>query len=231
MTSDAHRREQLIADHYALVKSVARSMATRYPRHVELDELVSTGVLGLIDAVDRYDPARGVPFAAFAMIRIRGAIIDGIRRSDCAPRDARRRFASVESARDRLRGRLGREPTRDDLAAELGLSVEQVDEAAGSIRRTFVPLDDPRGAAHLVSPDERPLDPWIDNEERASVAAAIADLPEKERVVATLYYERGLQLKEIAAHLSLTEGRISQIRGRAVERLRARLHPEPEGPG
>jgi RNA polymerase sigma factor for flagellar operon FliA len=227
-------REQLIVEHYPLVKIIARQMANRFPRHVEIDELVSTGMLGLIDAVDRFDAARGVPFKSYAEIRIRGAIIDAMRQSDWVPRDVRRRSGRIDAARTRLRSRLGHEPGREEVATELGISPEDYDALAeGSQIRGLVSLESAAEdtGVQVASQEPTAVEQRIAQEEASSVSAAIANLPEKERLVATLYYQRGWQLKEIGAHLGVSEGRVSQIRSRAVERLRAKLRPdEPGGP-
>jgi RNA polymerase sigma factor for flagellar operon FliA len=228
----AHEREQLIVEHYPLVKIIARQMANRFPKHVDLDELISTGMLGLIDAVDRFDAARGVPIKAYAEIRIRGAIIDAMRQSDWVPRDVRRRSGRIDAARTALRARHGIEPDRLAMAAELGVSADDYDALVdGSQIRGVVSLDAKAedGGVQVASPDPTAVDLRIADEDAQAVSAAIATLPEKERIVATMYYQRGLQLKEIGAHLGVSEGRVSQIRSRAVERLRARLRPDDGG--
>jgi RNA polymerase sigma factor for flagellar operon FliA len=230
MQSSAER-EQTIIRLYPMVRRVAQRMAGRMPRHVEFDELVSTGMLGLIDAVDRYDPGRGVPIEAYAEIRIRGAIVDAMRQSDWVPRAVRRRSTQIEQARTGLRNQLGREPDRAEVAAELGVSEEAYDDLASSSQiRRLVALDggpdDDRPAIQVASGDPDAASQWIASEEREAVMAAMHELPEKERFVATLYYEHGLQLKEIGAQLGVTEGRVSQLRSQAVQRLRKRLRTE-----
>jgi RNA polymerase sigma factor for flagellar operon FliA len=225
-------RERMILEHYPLVRTIASRMVRRFPSHVEVEELINIGTLGLIDAIDRFDPARGVPFKAYAEIRVRGAIVDSLRDADWIPRSVRRRFARIEAMRGKLRVELGREATREEMAAALEMGVDEYDDLVGGaeIRKLVsldTPVDDDGGAtiADNVPDDEQVTvdDLWMAEETRAAVAEAIKHLPEKERAVVSLYYQRGLNLKEIGEILGVTESRVCQLRGQAVKRLQQRL--------
>lgn len=226
-------RERLILEHYPLVRMIATRMVRRFPSHIEVEELINIGTLGLIDAIDRFDAARGVPFKSYAEIRIRGAIVDSLREADWIPRSVRRRFARLETTRTQLRTQLGREPTREEMAGALEVDVEMYDDLVGGaeIRRLVsldAPLDDEGGGATVgdqVSDDSAQplLDQWIHEETRSQVAGAIQRLPEKERQVISLYYQRGLNLKEIGEILGVTESRVCQLRIQAVNRLKTKL--------
>jgi RNA polymerase sigma factor for flagellar operon FliA len=224
-------RDRTIVEHYKLVQIIASRMVQRFPGHVEKAELINTGMLGLIDAVDRFDPARGVPFKAYAEIRIRGAIVDALRESDWIPRGVRRSFARIDTARRDLRQQLGREPAREEMARHLEVTPEQYDDLCdGAQIRRLVSLDAPTtedGDGSLLDEvsddDESVLERLTSAETRGAVARAIQHLPEKERAVVTLYYLRGLSLKEIGGTLGVTESRASQLRRQAVERLQTKL--------
>lgn len=226
-------RERLILEHYPLVRMIATRMVRRFPSHVEVEELINIGTLGLIDAIDRFDAARGVPFKSYAEIRIRGAIVDSLREADWIPRSVRRRFARLETTRAQLRAQFGREPTREEMAAALEVPVEMYDHLVGGseIRRLVsldAPLDDEAGGTtvgdQVSDEDAQPLlDQWIHEETRAQVAGAIHRLPEKERQVVSLYFQRGLNLKEIGDILGVTESRVCQLRIQAVNRLKMKL--------
>lgn len=225
-------RQRRIVEHYSLVRIIASRMVRRFPGHVEVDELVNTGMLGLIDAVDRFDPERGVPFKAYAEIRIRGSIVDALRGADWVPRAVRRTFARIDSTRTELRRRLGRDPTREEMARSLEVSVDAYDDLSdGAQIRSIVSLETPtsdegdgRLADQLAGEFTSPVETWIDRERHEGVVDAIEELPEKERTVVTLYYQRGLSLKEIGATLGVTESRACQLRGQAVKRLQQKVH-------
>jgi RNA polymerase sigma factor for flagellar operon FliA len=224
-------RERMILDHYALVRMIATRMVRRFPSHIEVDELINVGMLGLIDAIDRFDAARGVPFKAYAEIRVRGAIVDALREADWIPRSVRRKFARIDTARVQLRTRLGREPDREEMATMLEMDVEEYDDLVGGseIRRLVsldTPVDDDGGQtiADQVADEADPfLEQWIAEETRVQVTSMIQRLPEKERAVVALYYQRGLNLKEIGDILGVTESRVCQLRGQAVKRLQQRM--------
>ena len=229
------QRQQMILEHYPLVRTIAGRMVRRFPSNVEVDELVNVGMLGLIDALDRFDPTRGVPFKAYAEIRIRGHIVDNLRQADWVPRSVRRKFLRIEAARVRLRTALKREPTRDEMAVDLEISVVEFDDLCGDaeIRRLIsldTPLDEEGSSTigdQVADDGDSVLDHWIMGETTTEVKDAVERLPDRERTVVTLYYMRGLQLKEIGETLGVTESRVCQIRGQAVKRLETWLKREP----
>ena len=228
---DPAERERMILEHYPLVRIIASRMVRRFPSHIEVDELVNIGILGLIDAIDRFEAARGVPFRSYAEIRIRGAIVDALRDADWIPRSVRRRFARIDTARATLRTRLGRDPDREEMARELEMDPEEYDDLCGGAEiRRLVSLDTPIDedgsstlAEHVADDADPFLEQWIAEETRSQVSSMIEKLPDKERAVVALYYQRGLNLKEIGDMLGVTESRVCQLRGQAVKRLQARL--------
>ncbi len=223
-------RERRILEHYPLVRTIACRMAQRYPSCVDVDELVNIGVLGLISALERFDPSRSVPFKAYAEIRIKGAIVDALRGDDWVPRSVRRKQARLRHAVSRLRARLGRAPTRSELAAELELDLDRLEQLlqeadAHRLLSLDAPVDDDgTPLADRISDDEAPLvDRWCDAELRQEVREAIGNLPGKEGAVVAAYYLQGMTLKEIGARLGVTESRACQLRGQGVRRLRYRF--------
>ena len=219
---DESARDQLIVHYSSLVKFVAGRVAAGLPAGIDTGELVSTGIFGLMDAVDRFDPSRGFKFETFAVPRIKGAILDGLRALDWVPRSVRARARSVQDAISDLEHTLGRAPTEDEIATQLGVAVEELqkwlsDIAAGNVG----PLDHivadsaPRADGADAALEERTL--------RDHMRAEIKNLPERERTVLVLYYEENLTLSEIGEVLGVTESRVSQIHSKAVLQLRSRL--------
>ncbi len=221
------QRQQMILEHYPLVRTIAGRMVRRFPSNVEVEELINVGIMGLIDALDRFDPSRAVPFKAYAEIRVRGAIIDELRSADWVPRAVRRKVLKIEDARGRLRRQLKRDPTRDEMAADLGMTSAEYDDLCGNaeIRRLIsldTPLDEDGGATigdQVADDAVSLLDEWIEGERADEVRAAVERLPDRERTVVQLYYMRGYQLKEIGETLGVTESRVCQISKQAVGRL------------
>lgn len=226
---DSLSRDRLIVHYSPLVKFVAGRVGAGLPSSVDSGDLVSAGIFGLIDAVERFDPERGVKFETFAVPRIRGAVLDGLRSLDWVPRSVRSRAREVEAAFSELEGKLGRAPADDELAAHLKISPEELAKWLTSIASTTVgPLDralaagaEPRALSGDV-PDS-PAGQVEDQEVRRLVRAEVRKLPERERTVMTLYYDEGLTLAEIGSVLGVTESRISQIHTKAVLHLRSRL--------
>ncbi len=224
-------REELILAHYPLVRTIASRMIRRFPASVDLDELVNVGALGLIDAVDRFDPSRNVPFKAYAEIRIRGAIVDALREADWVPRSVRRKVNRIEAARGKLLRALDRAPTREEMAKELELSMKAYENLTGDARiRKLVSLDAPiddENHTPLVdrveSNDEDFLSTWSKDELKAQVIQAVHNLPKKERTAVALYYLNELTLKEIGQVLGVTESRACQLRSAGIKRLKFRL--------
>ena len=210
-------RDTMILDHYPLVRTIACRMVRRFPSNVDVEELINVGVMGLIDAVDRFDPSRKVPFKAYAEIRIRGAIVDALRESDWVPRSVRRKYNRIELARTELRRQLGRSPSREEIAEVLGLSIDEYELMAEDARlRKLVSLDAPVDDEDVTQIFQR-------EELRAEVLKAVRHLPKKERTAVSLYYLHDLILKEIGEVLGVTESRASQLCSQGVKRLRFRL--------
>ena len=224
-------RDRLVMAHLDLVRAIARTLAQRLPTQVEINELISVGVLALIEAARRYDPATGVPFSAFARLRLRGAMLDALRGADWAPRSLRRLRRELDAAVGRARTALGREPAEADIAAQMKMTPEQLSKALEQVRHLEVaavqPLDQmsEEGSSLLQlglvndGPDVR-----LERAElRAHLAEAIARLPQRERDILTMHYRDEMTMVEIAKVFGLTHSRISQLRSLAISRLRASM--------
>jgi RNA polymerase sigma factor FliA len=227
----AYAREQLILDYYPLVRTIACRMARRLPPSVEVDELINIGTLGLIDAVDRYDASRGVPFKAYAEIRIQGSMFDSLRGDDWVPRSVRRKVNRIEHAKKSLTFRLGRDPSRTEMADKLEMTTDEYDSLVTDARiKKLISLDistteDGNTPLIEIIPGKgEAVDSILCREElKSEVAHAVSCLPEKERVAVTLYYMQGVTLKEIGEILDVTESRACQLRSQGVKRLKFRL--------
>lgn len=232
-TVSPETRQQLLGEHLGLVYHVARQLCRAKQMDVELDELVSAGTMGLIEAFNNFDPDRGLAFSTFAAPRIRGAMLDELRRQDHVPRSVRRRFRELNVASDELTAQLGSFPDQTQLASKMGIDLETLFRWQGEgDNGRFIPLD--RGTEssttsripleHLVASTEQELDDRITmGQEVARLRTVLLTLPEQERNVLTLYYFEDLKLHEIAALLSVSESRVSQIRAKAITRLRKSL--------
>lgn len=226
---DPVARDRIIVHYSPLVKFVAGRVGAGLPSSVDSGDLVSAGVFGLIDAVERFDPERGVKFETFAVPRIRGAVFDGLRSLDWVPRSVRSRAREVESAFAELEGRQGRAPTDEELAVYLKITDKEFQKWLVAIASTTIgPLDralmagaDPRALTGDV-PDS-PSTIVEESEVKRLVREEVRRLPEREKLVMSLYYDEGLTLAEIGVVLSVTERRVSQIHTKAVLHLRSRL--------
>jgi RNA polymerase sigma factor for flagellar operon FliA len=225
-------RDELVMQNVALVKSLAQRLAQRLPSQVQVEDLVSAGVLGLIEAAGRYKSSLGVPFQAFARRRIHGAMLDALRDLDWAPRSLRRLRRDVDSAVASERARLGREPEEQEIAAALGMTVAQYERALEQLRTLELAaareLDAPTADGtplleFCVDPGESAVQTIERQELRAHLAQAIGELPERERQILALYYEEELTLAEIGEVIGVCESRVCQLRGLAVSRLRTLL--------
>ncbi|GHF62841.1 hypothetical protein GCM10017566_40500 [Amycolatopsis bartoniae] len=226
-------RERLVLHYAPLVKYVAGRVGTGLPTHVDVGDLVQSGIFGLIDAIEKFDPDRGWRFETYAMQRIRGAILDDLRSQDWVPRVVRSRLREAERALERLGARLHRTPSDTELAEELGIGLDELRDLYGQLRLTsVVALEDliaaGKDSGSLVDTlqDEDAVDPvavLVDRDNRRQLAEAIAQLTERDRIVVSLYYFESLTLAEIGKVLGVTESRVSQLHTRAVLRLRARL--------
>jgi RNA polymerase sigma factor for flagellar operon FliA len=223
-------REALIEAHLPQVKFIAERLAAKLPPSVDREDLVGAGVLGLLDAVDKYDPARGVLFKTYAEMRVRGAMLDSLRGLDWAPRSVRRRAREVETAYREIERQQGRAAEDEEVMRHLGLSAAEFHALLNDLRGLSVvglDSDDEETTASLRQiPDDPAHDPlrrYEQAEAREQLAAAIERLPERERQVVAFYYLEELTMKEIGAVLGVTESRVSQLHTQAVLRLRAAL--------
>jgi RNA polymerase sigma factor for flagellar operon FliA len=243
-TSGRTSRRAIVDEHVGLVYHIARQLCRSKGIEVELDELVSAGTLGLIDAVEHFDASRGHAFSTFAAPRIRGAMLDELRRQDRVPRSVRRRAREVQAATEALTRALGRAPEHTELARSLGIDVETLWRWQADLERGHhVPLDAGRGSGsgrggrdgteagrvqripdELLA-DDTPdaIDAIVSREDMETVRDAVLALAEQERTVLSLYYFEELKLSEIARVLGVSESRVSQIRSKAIVRLRATL--------
>jgi RNA polymerase sigma factor for flagellar operon FliA len=234
-SGDQRVRDRLILTYAPLVKFVAGRVGSGLPSHVDDEDLISYGLLGLIRAIERYDMSREVKFETYAIPRIRGAIIDELRAMDWVPRSVRGRARDIERAIAELEARLGRAPSDEEIAQRLGLSEEELDESLGEISRTsIVALDElwsVSGGGDQVALIDTIEDTQVpspqaalaDTELREAIGEALARLPEREKLVVTLYYYEELTLREIGEVLGVTESRVSQLHTKAILRLKARL--------
>ena len=213
-------RNRLVLQYSPLVKYVAGRMRSRLPHSVDQDDLVSDGVLGLMDAIERFDPSRGLSFQTFAVPRIRGAIIDGLRSMDFVPRSVRDKVRIVQQASLKLEERLGRLPDDEEVAREVGVPVQQVRDLTKQASSNHANLDDFELADELASAADDSVE---QGDVSASLRRVIAELNERDQVVIALYYFEGLTLADIGKVLGVTESRISQVHSRATSTLRAKL--------
>jgi len=226
-------RERLLMEQLPQVRYIARRIHERLPRHVPFEDLVHAGVIGLIDALHKFDASKHVQFGSYAKFRIRGAILDSLREMDWGPRDLRRKARQLEEAHNRLRSELGRTPSEQELAAALNLELHELQLLLGEIDGLEVgslKVQSPRDGKeedlceYLPNdPEDTPLLVCMRSEMKELLTQAIAELPEKERQVLSLYYFEELTMKEVGAVLGVGESRVSQIHSMAVIRLRARL--------
>lgn len=226
---DLGDREGWIERHAPLVKRIAHYMMARLPASVEFDDVLQAGMLGLLDAVTRYEETQGAQFETYAAQRIRGAIVDELRRNDWLPRSVRRSMRKIETAISALEQRLGRPPTEGEIASQLSVPIEeyqhQLHQARGHQLLYSEDFDDPEGESVADPGGPRDiLDALVDDELRQRIASGVAGLPAREKTVMSLYYEKELNLREIGLVLGVTESRVCQLHSQAVVRLRSQLH-------
>ncbi len=221
-----------MAEHLPIVRFLARRIHERLPQHVDMEDLVSAGVLGLMDAFTKFDPEKKVQFRSYAQFRIRGAILDSLRTLDWSPRDLRRKGRAVEEAMRSLTARFGRAATENEVAAELNLTLVAYQQLLGELKgldigTLHMERSEESGEEELAyipnRPDEDPLFRCLRGEMRQRLADAITELPERERLVMTLYYYEEMTMKEIGLTLGVVESRVSQIHASAVLHLRSLL--------
>jgi RNA polymerase sigma factor FliA len=222
----------LLKQYSPLVRRLAHQMIAKLPANVELDDLIQVGMIGLSDALSRFDAAQGVQFETFATQRIRGAMLDELRGSDWMSRGDRRQQRAIETAVHKLEQRLGRAPNEGEIAKEMNLSLKEFQELLGKVRGTqLIYLEDMSGDGgdedyldrHVADEDANPLGRLQDQRMREALVEAIKNLPEREQYVMSMYYEHDMNLKEIAAVLKVTESRVCQLHSQSIARLRSRL--------
>ena len=224
--------EEIIREHSGMVHAIARKIHRTLPLHVDLDDLVAAGMLGLVDAAGRFKGDREVEFRSFAQFRVRGAILDSLRDLDWGSREQRRKGRAIESAVTAAARRLGRTPDHGEIAAEMGIELSRLQQTLadlkglelGSLQAKRGENSEEEEVAYIAGAvTEEPLFRCLEGELRQRLADAIDALPERERLVITLYYYEELSMKEIGQVLGVVESRISQLRSSAVLRLRAAL--------
>ena len=224
--------DSMLKQYSPLVRRLAHQMIAKLPANVEVDDLIQVGMIGLNDALSRFDAAQGVQFETFATQRIRGAMLDELRGSDWMSRGNRRQQRSIESAVHKLEQKLGRAPTEGEIAAEMGTTLAEYQELLSKVRGTqLVYLEDMSGDdgdddyldRHVADEDVNPLALLQDRRMREALVEAIKNLPEREQYVMSMYYEHDMNLKEIAAVLGVTESRVCQLHSQSIARLRVKL--------
>jgi RNA polymerase sigma factor for flagellar operon FliA len=225
--------DHLLLEQLPQVKYIARRIHERLPQHVPFDDLLHAGIVGLIDAMHKFDATKNVRFASYAKFRIRGAILDSLRDMDWSPRDLRRKARRLETAMQRIQTELGRSASEPELATAMGMNLEEFQHMLDEIRGLEVgslqieSLEDGRetdlGETIPGPPEQDPLSLCMKSERRQMLAEAIAELPEREQQVLALYYQEELTMKEVGAVLGVGESRVSQIHSVAVARLRSIL--------
>ena len=230
---DQAERERLLVDQLPHVKHIAMRIHDRLPPHVLLEDLIHAGILGLIEAVQRFDPARHVDLKSYAQYRIHGAILDSLRDLDWSPRPLRRKARRIEEALQRLRARLGYSPSESQLAEELGMSLDKFQHLLGELRgldlRSLQAETVEEGSDRGVSAHARSTaadDPFflcLRSEMSGLLTEAMAQLPERERQLLALYYDQELTMKKVGAALGIGEARVSQLHSAAITSLRARM--------
>lgn len=217
-------RELLIQNYLGLVRLVAGRLAIGLPQHVDKDDLISNGFFGLLDAIERFDPIRGIKFETYAVARIRGAILDAIRAQDWVPVSLRQKARQYEQAVAQLEHNLGRSAQDNEIAASLNISLDELNHLLHQLNAaTVIPLEEFAKSEPVSNQQINPSYNVETEEIKNTLAKSIEKLPEKEKLVVTLYYYEGLTLKEISLILKLSEARISQLHTKAVFRLRGSL--------
>ena len=228
-------KNQLLKEHAPLVKRLAHQMRAKLPPSVEVDDLIQAGMMGLLDAVNRYEETHGAQFETYAVQRIRGAMLDELRSSDWLPRSMRQNMRKIEVAINNLQQRLGRSPNELEIAAELKVPLaeyqEMLSDGSGHQLIYYEDFHDNEGGEsfldrYCVDESSDPLQALMNGAFREAVIEAIQALPEREKILMGLYYEKELNLKEIGAVMGVSESRVCQLHSQAISRLRSRLKEE-----
>jgi RNA polymerase sigma factor for flagellar operon FliA len=231
-------KEQLISQYAPLVKRLAFHLMAKLPASVQVDDLIQNGMIGLLDALGRFEEGLGAQFETYAVQRIRGAMLDGLRENDWLPRGVRREMRRVEAAIQQLEHQLGRQPSEQELADSLGMPLAEYQKLLQDARgHQLIHLEDLTAGdeegyleRHDTGPSGDPLALLEEASVRQALVAAIAALPEREKMVMALYYEQDLNLREIGEVLGVTESRVCQLHSQAVARLRAAVVVGDEAP-
>jgi RNA polymerase sigma factor for flagellar operon FliA len=225
-------QERVLLEHLPIVRFLARRIHERLPQHVDIEDLVSAGVVGLMDAFSKFDPAKKVQFRSYAQFRIRGAILDSLRTLDWSPRELRRKGRAVEEAIRVITARLGHAPNEAEVAAEMALELEEYQQLLGDLKgleigTLHMERNEDSGEEELAyvpgRPDEDPLFRCLRGELEERLAEAIQNLPDRERLVMSLYYYEEMTMREIGLALGVVESRVSQVHASAVVHLRGAL--------
>lgn len=226
------QKDELLNNHAILVKKLAYQLKAKLPPSVELDDLVQAGMMGLLDAVNRYEDTHGAQFETYAVQRIRGAMLDELRSADWLPRSIRKNMRDVESAIRQLEQQLGRPPTESEVAKNLELSItdyyDMLGDCSGHQLVYYEDFHESDSGEHFLDrfqsgDDNDPIKGLLAGDFRDALIAAINSLPEREKILMGLYYEQELNLKEIGAVMSVSESRVCQLHSQAIARLRANL--------
>lgn len=214
------KADDLVSSHLPLVKRIASHLTAKLPPHIEIDDLIQVGLIGLLKAQEDYLPDSGASFSTYATIRIRGSMLDELRARDWVPRSVQKSLSRVAKAIELVEQRRGRAPSDSEVAAELGVSVSEYHDLLADVSRArLTSIDDVEG---LESDGE--LESNVTNEMRSdALSDAIRELPEKEQLMMSLYYVDSMNLKEIGLILDVSESRVSQIHGQAIARLKTKL--------
>lgn len=226
-------RDAMIRQYSPLVRRLAHHMMAKLPANVQVDDLIQVGLIGLSEALTRYEAAQGVQFETFATQRIRGAMIDELRENDWMSRGSRKSQKEIERALRRLEHQLGRSPTESEIAAELDMTLADYQSLLSKVRGTqLMYLEDMNGGSddeesfldrHVSDSTADPMSMLRDQRLRESLVVAIKALPEREQYIMSMYYENDMNLKEIAAVLGVTESRVCQLHSQSIARLRAKM--------
>jgi len=226
-------RNALIKQYQPLVRRLAHHMMAKLPPSVEVDDLIQVGLIGLADALTRYEASQGVQFETFATQRIRGAMLDELRENDWMSRGSRKSQKDIEIAMRKVEHKVGRTPLESEIAAELGMSLPDYQALLGKVRGTqLLYLEDMSGRnedddtyldRHVADNEADPLNMLRDQKLREALVAAIKLLPEREQYIMSMYYEQDMNLKEIAAVLEVTESRVCQLHSQSIARLRTKM--------
>ena len=233
LNSDLINREELIVNYLPLTRSIAERISIRLPDNVEVDELVAAGIMGLMDAADKFDPSKQIKFKTYAEFRIRGSILDELRAMDWLPRSLRRKTSQLDEARFSLEQKIGRNATDKEIAQHMNIDIEELYDMVNDVKgKSLLSLDEPidgdaksKSLVECLSGGDSndPHSLASLKELKEMIASAIDLLPEKERLVVTLYYYEELTMKEIGQIMNVTESRVSQIHTKATMSLKTKL--------